>query len=130
MSESSSPLPAETQSSPPDGATESTTVSLDSLYLDESTAPLPESDSRSNPSSAQNTPNQPKKKRKKRRFLLAPSNFFSQILFLWVIQLIYLIQKVPDIKQLHLTLSLTETSTHSGNLLEDKWHQEVQKYKE
>lgn len=75
-----------------------------------------------------NTPN--KRKRRKKKFLLAPSNFISQILFLWVIRLIYLIQNVPDLKNIHLNLYKTETSSQSGDLLQEKWNAQVLKDKE
>jgi ABC-type multidrug transport system fused ATPase/permease subunit len=67
---------------------------------------------------------------KKVKFLLSSTNWISQILFLWIIRLVYLIHTLPQLKHLHLSLDSKETAQVTGDKLEENWEKERLKRKE
>jgi hypothetical protein len=75
------------------------------------------------------TASRPRKRRKK-KFYLAPSNPLSQVLFLWVWRLMWLIQHARDLKHIHMTLHVTETCSVCGDRLQEKWDAEFQQRKD
>ena len=73
------------------------------------------------------TKSKAKKMGKKVKFLLNSSNWISQILFLWILKLVYLIHTLPQLKHLHLLLDSKETAQVTGDKLQEKWENEISK---
>ena len=76
------------------------------------------------------TKSKAKKMGKKVKFLLNSSNWISQILFLWILKLVYLIHTLPQLKHLHLLLDSKETAQVTGDKLQEKWENEISKKRE
>jgi hypothetical protein len=62
---------------------------------------------------------------KEKRFLRVGSgNIVSQLFFFWLFPFIFAIRRTKDIKDLHLILRKTETSSYNDELLEKSWRAE------
>ena len=71
-----------------------------------------------------------KRRKKKRKFILASSNVVSQFLFLWIVKLMRLCSEVSDIRKIHFVLRDTETARVTGDALEAIWKEEMYQFGE
>ncbi|KAJ3328012.1 hypothetical protein HDU91_004213, partial [Kappamyces sp. JEL0680] len=69
-----------------------------------------------------------KKKKKKRKFKLAPPGFFSMFFMAWIVRLIRMCLKIPDIKNIIFQLLPSETAQETGDTLCSKWELEVKRW--
>ncbi|KAJ3130188.1 Canalicular multispecific organic anion transporter 2 [Nowakowskiella sp. JEL0407] len=73
-----------------------------------------------------------KKKRKKKKFVLAPANFISRLLLLWIFQLVSLCinTREKDLEKIGLSLRSSESAKQNGDALDQEWQKEVKDKKE
>ena len=62
-----------------------------------------------------------------KQYSVGSGNFLSQAFFFWVFQLITILRRTKDIKELLLTLRKSETSDYNDKLLEVEWTKEKER---
>ena len=65
--------------------------------------------------------------KKTKQYLVGSGNFLSQAFFFWVFQLITILRRTKDIKELLLVLRKSETTDYNDKLLEVEWIKEKQR---
>ncbi|KAJ3077663.1 Multidrug resistance-associated protein 1, partial [Quaeritorhiza haematococci] len=70
------------------------------------------------------------RRRKRRKFVLAPSNIISSLLFLWVFKLVGLFRRTSNLSKINLSLRSTETAKVTGDVLCRTWDEEKKRSSE
>jgi hypothetical protein len=64
--------------------------------------------------------------KRKSSILVGTNNYFSDLFFIWVFSLIFVLRNITNFKDLNLMIRECDTASHNDNILEEKWEQEKQ----